>query len=319
MTVQNLRHSYLLLAFLIQRRKLFGVTPNTGWFIGRKIKAKKDALPAAHFPLPASTKTELQWVEIDYKFPTCVAPGLYLWFIRWILFLMLHGIPILTRINWFSRFLLWKYPRNFWSCRVCPTMPLSSSRLSTGVLLSRISSCAKHVSLHLGTSIQQNASQGVISRSLSITSAGCYLAVRGRCLFSASADLKDQAGKLTLSPSKAVPCVLPLLCGTGSIKFERLKEINEQKKGTAVLLTYIRAMYITWQGSSPGWWIHLLPWLFWFFTGHDCQLLQESMNWASLLARGLSVCPVTPQPCPTQRGGKANLLLTAAETRSKLH
>ena len=187
MTVQNLRHSYLLLAFLVQRRKLFGATPNTGWFIGRKIKAKKDALPAAHFPLPASTKTELQLVEIDCKFPTCVALALYLQFTVRILFFVPHGIHILSRINWLSRFPLQKYSRNLWSCRVCPTMLLFSSRLPAGVLLSRMSLCAKDASLYLGTCTHQNASHGVISRSLSFTSAGCHLAVHGRCLFWASA------------------------------------------------------------------------------------------------------------------------------------
>lgn len=61
MTVQNLRHSYLLLAFLIQRWKLFGAILNTGCFIERKVKAKKDALPAAHFALPAPKQSYSRW------------------------------------------------------------------------------------------------------------------------------------------------------------------------------------------------------------------------------------------------------------------
>lgn len=60
MTVQNLRHSYLLLAFLIQKAKSFW-SHSEHWLIyWRKIKkAEKDALPAAHFPLLPPTKREL--------------------------------------------------------------------------------------------------------------------------------------------------------------------------------------------------------------------------------------------------------------------
>lgn len=299
MTVQNLRHSYLLLAFLIQRWKLFGAAPNTGWFIGRKIKAKKDALPAAHFPLPASTKTELQWVEIDYKFPRCVAPGLYLQFTGRVLFLTPRGIHILSRINWFSEFLLQKYSRNFWSCRVCPTMPLFSSWLSAGAVVSRISSRTKYASLYLGTSTQQNASLGVLSCWLSVTSAGRHLAARGRGLFSASAANRHLISRTRQASwlrawARQRPACTPCsgdrdpytpargLAGEHRI-CKRLKEIKRTKEGTTVLLTYIRALYVTWQDNSPGWWIHLLPWLFFFLTGHDCRLLQESMNRAGIL------------------------------------